>query len=66
MKEVSLVTILNICYVTIFDRFKIDELIEEHGYHHTTAILIPLNWFGRRLKGITTATLVEMGLEWKP
>jgi hypothetical protein len=25
----------------------------------------PLNWFGHRLKGITTATLVEMGLEWK-
>jgi hypothetical protein len=32
MKEVSLVIILNICYVTLFDRFKIDELIAEHGH----------------------------------
>jgi hypothetical protein len=35
------------------------------GYHHTIAILIPLNLVGHRLKGITTATLAEMGLEWK-
>jgi hypothetical protein len=37
-----------------------------YGYHHTIAILIQLNWFGQRLEGITTATLVEMCLEWKP
>jgi hypothetical protein len=36
-----------------------------YGYHHTTAILIPLNWFAGRLKGITTAPLVTMGLKWK-
>jgi hypothetical protein len=35
------------------------------GYHHTIAILIPLNWFCHRLKVITTATLGKMGLEWK-
>jgi hypothetical protein len=35
-----------------------------YGYHHITAILVPPNWFGCRLKqGITTPTLVKMG--WK-
>jgi NADH:ubiquinone oxidoreductase subunit 3 (subunit A) len=32
MKEVSLVIILNMCYTIFFDRFKIDELIEERGH----------------------------------
>jgi hypothetical protein len=38
-----------------------------YGSHHIIAVLIPLNWFGRRLrlKDITTAILVEVGLEWK-
>jgi hypothetical protein len=36
------------------------------GYHHTIAILIPMNWFDHRLKGITIATFAEMGLEWMP
>jgi hypothetical protein len=47
MKEVSLVVILNMRYVTFFKRFKTDEFVEEHrvgwarGFTPET-ILMPL------------------------
>jgi hypothetical protein len=67
MKKGSQVIFLNTCYKIFSDRYKISDLTEEHGtrfygYGHTIAILITLNWFGHRLKGITTVTLVKMGL----
>jgi hypothetical protein len=33
MKEVGVVIILNICYIISYTRFKIDEMIEEHGHN---------------------------------
>jgi len=34
-------------------------------YHHIIAISFSLNLSGPRQRDITTAALVEMGLEWK-
>jgi hypothetical protein len=36
-----------------------------YSYHDTISVLKPLNWSGHRLKGLTTAALVNMGLELK-
>jgi hypothetical protein len=33
-----------------------------YTYHHIIVISTPLNWFGPRLRDITIATLIEMGL----
>jgi transposase len=68
MQEVSLVTVLNICY-KIFKTYQIDDLIEEYGHkdlwlppHHCNFNPIELVWPHTK-KGITTATLVKMSLE---
>jgi hypothetical protein len=52
----------------LFLRLKIYELVEGHGHkvlhthHQIITISTPLNWFGTRLRDITVATLVKMGI----